>query len=278
MWWKNSIGRGPIGLIAGQGEFPVLFAKAALSLKRPVVAFGVEGYADKRIEDFASETNYVGLGELGRLVDLLKQKKIKNIVFAGGVPKKQIYDPSFKPDSTAQSFIRSTHNKGDDHILRAFGFFLKTRCGVSVIDSRSILKESLAPKGVLTRRVPDLQEWEDLRFGWKAAKAIGKMDIGQTVVVKDGVVLAVEAIEGTDQAIRRGNELGQGKAVVVKVSKPNQDLRFDLPCVGLETLETLRQGGSHVLGIEAGKTILISPEKLIGAANHHNLCLVGLKW
>ncbi len=276
MWWKSPASTSPIGLIAGQGEFPLLFAKAALSLKRPIVVFGLEGYTDKRIEDFTSETHYMALGELGRLVDLLLQKKIKRVVFAGGVPKKQIYNPAFKLDPTAQNFIQNTRNKGDDHILRAFGLFLKLRCGVSVIDSRSILKDSLAPKGVLTYRAPSAREWEDLRFGWKIAKGIGQMDIGQTVVVKDGVVLAVEAIEGTDQAIRRGGELGGGKVVVVKVSKPNQDLRFDLPCVGLGTLEILQAASSSVLGIEAGKTILISPEKMFDAANRYEISLVGL--
>ena len=273
--WKNPV-NGPIGLIAGQGEFPLLFAKAAHSTRQPVVVFGVEGYTDKRIEDFISEAHYVGLGELGRLVELLKKTQIKRVVFAGSIPKKKIYDPSFKPDSTASGFIQSTRNKGDDHILRAFGLFLKARCGVSVVDSRSILKDSLAAKGVLTRRQPSGGEWEDLHFGWKIAKGIGKMDIGQTVVVKNGIVLAVEAIEGTDQAIRRGGELGQGEAVVVKVSKPNQDLRFDLPCVGLETLETLKKASSRVLGIEAGKTILISPEKLIETADRYEMSLVGL--
>lgn len=265
-----------LGLIAGQGEFPILFAKAALSLKCPVVVFGVEGYTDKRVEAFASGAHYVDLGELGRLVDLLKTTKIKRVVFAGSVPKKQIYNPAFKPDSTAQSFLQNTRNKGDDHILRAFGFFLKAHCGISVIDSRSILKESLASKGVLTLRAPNAGEWEDLRFGWKIAKGIGKMDIGQTVVVKEGIVLAVEAMEGTDQAIRRAGDLGYGQGVVVKVSKPNQDLRFDLPCVGLETLETLRAASSRVLGIEAGKTILISSKNLIETANRHEISLVGL--
>jgi DUF1009 family protein len=274
--FKNPAGIGSIGLIAGQGEFPILFAEAALSLKFPVVLFGLEGYTDKRVEALTSEAHYVGLGELGRLVDLLKQSKIKRVVFAGSVPKKQIYNPGFKLDSTAQSFIQNTRNKGDDHILRAFGLFLKAHCGISVIDSRSILKESLAPKGVLTRRVPTSGEWQDLRFGWKIAKGIGKMDIGQTVVVKEGVVLAVEAIEGTDQAVRRAGDLGHGGGVVVKVSKPNQDLRFDLPCVGLETLQTLREVSSRVLGIEARKTILISSEKLIETANRHEISLVGL--
>ncbi len=266
----------PIGLIAGQGELPILFAKAASFLKRPIFVFGIEGVTDKRIEDFVPEAHYVGLGELGKLVELLKLKKIKQVAFAGGVPKKRIYDPSLELDSSAQGFIRQTPNKGDDHILRALVIYLKVKCGTRVIDPRSFLKEALAPKGVMTRRSPSEQENRDLKLGAQVARHVGKMDIGQTVVVKDGVVLAVEALEGTDQAIRRGGELGNGGIVVVKTSKPNQNLRFDLPCVGLETLRSLKAASARVLGVEAGKTIMISKEKLIEAANAVNICLVGI--
>ena len=267
---------GPIGLIAGQGEFPLLFVKAAQALKRPVMLFGVDGYTDKRVEGFASEAHYIGLGELGRLIELLKQKKIKQVVFAGGVPKKRIYDPSLKLDPTAQSFISGTRNKGDDHLLRALGLLLKASCGVSVMDSRALLKDSLAPRGILTRRAPSPEEWEDLKLGFRTAKHIGKMDIGQTVVIKDGMVLAVEALEGTDQAIRRGGELGGGGVTVVKVCKPGQDMRFDLPCVGPETLHKLEEASSHVLGVEAGKTIFIGREKVLEEANGKNMTIVGL--
>ena len=276
MLWNAGSPLGTIGLIAGQGEFPIVFAKAALSLKRPVVVFGVEGYTDKRVEDFTSEAHYVGLGELGRLIDLLKQKKIRQVVFAGGVPKKQIYDPAFKLDPTAQDFISGARNKGDDHLLRAFELFLKARCGISVVDSRALLKKALAPRGVLTRRRPTPHEWQGLRLGLRMARHVGKMDIGQTVVIKDGAVLAVEAIEGTDRAIRRGGEWGHGDVVVVKAAKPNQALRFDLPCVGLDTLQTLQEASSRVLGVEAGKTILISREQLLEKADKQNMTLVGL--
>lgn len=277
MWWRSTAVQGePIGLIAGQGEFPVLFAKAALFLKRPVFVFGLEGVTDRRVEEFTSEAHYVGLGELGKLVELLKAKKIRQVAFAGAVPKKKIYDPSLKLDPSAQSFISQTSNKGDDHILRALVVYLKLKCGASVIDTRAFLKGALAPKGVMTRRVPTDREWRDLKLGARVARHVGKMDIGQTVVIKDGIVLAVEALEGTDQAIRRGGELGNGGVVVVKTSKPNQDLRFDLPCVGLETIQNLKASSAGVFGVEAGKTIMISKEKLIEAADSANICIVGV--
>ena len=266
----------PIGLIAGKGEFPVLFATAAASLGKKVIVFGIEGCTESRIAEFVSEVHWVGLGELEKLIFLLKEKKIKQVMLAGSVPKKEIYNPDFKMDPAAKNLVFGSKNKGDDHLLRAFQLFLKIKCGISILDSKKFLKNAMAPKGVLTRRKPTAGEWEDLRFGWNIAKGIGKMDIGQTVVVKKGVVLAVEAIEGTDNAIKRGGLLGQGEAVVVKASKPNQNLRFDLPCVGRDTLEALKAGSSRVLGVEAGKTILIFKDRLLEAADKEDITIVGI--
>ena len=265
-----------IGLIAGQGQFPLLFAKAALSLKRTVVLFGIHDITDPSVEEFVSEAHYVGLGELGKVAELIKTKKIRSVALAGAVPKRQLYNPGFKMDSAAQSVIQSTQNRGDDHLLRALQLFLKVRCGASVIDSLKFLKNTMAPRGVLTRRKPSAEESRDLQFGWRIAKGIGKMDIGQTVVVKNRVVLAVEALEGTDAAIQRGADLGQGEVTVVKVCKPNQNLRFDLPSVGTDTLETLKNSRSSVLGVEAGKTIMIFKEQLIEAADRENMTIVGM--
>ncbi len=276
MFWRRESIEGPIGLIAGQGEFPLLFSQVASSLKREIILFGLEGYTDKRVENYAKEAHYVQLGSLGRLIELLRQTRIKKVVLAGAVPKKEIYNPQFSLDPAAQAFIRNTHNKGDDHILRAFQFLLKAKCGVSIMDSRLILKDALAARGVMTNRIPTEEEWKDLRFGYKIAKGIGKLDIGQTVVVKQGVVLAVEAMEGTDRAIRRAGELGRDNAVVVKTAKPNQDLRFDLPCVGPQTIESLKAISSHVLGVESGKTVLLFKGKVMEAANRENISIVGL--
>ncbi len=274
--WSRTAAEGPIGLVAGQGSFPMLFAKAALSVKRPVILFGVEGITDRRVEEFTSEAHYVGLGELGRLLDLLREKKIKQVVLAGSIPKKRIYDTSLKLDATASDFLRQSSNKGDDHLLRSLELLLKLKCGASVLDSRRFLKDTLAPKGVMTRRKLSEREKKDLKLGFQTAKHVGRMDIGQTVVVKDGVVVAVEALEGTDQAIRRGGELAHSGIVVVKVSKPNQALRFDLPCVGPDTIETLRSVSAAVLGVEAGRTILLSKDKFIEEANRAGLCVVGV--
>ena len=274
MW--NSPSNGSMGLIAGEGAFPVLIAKAAASQRKKLTVFGIEGCFDKKIEDFAEGLHTIKLGAVEDLVKLLKENKIKKLVLAGGIPKKEILNPSFRMDASAKKIIQKQSNRGDDHLLRAFQLFLKVKCGVSVMDPRHFLKESLCPKGVLTERKPSVEEWRDLKFGWTVAKRIGRMDIGQTVVIKRLVVLAVEAMEGTNHAILRGGELGRGEVVVVKRTKPNQDLRFDLPCVGLETLETLKTVSSRVLGLEAHKTLLISKEELLQKANEENISIVGL--
>ncbi|MBI4353352.1 MAG: UDP-2,3-diacylglucosamine diphosphatase LpxI [Candidatus Omnitrophica bacterium] len=275
-WWKTKAIDRVIGLIAGQGELPILFAKAASSLKREVVTFGVEGQTDRRVEALSRETHYVRMGELARLAELLKSSHVKRAVLAGGLPKREIYNPSLTLDQAAKDLLQQTSNRGDDHLLRAFRFFLKAKCGVSVVDSRVFLKEVLVPRGVLTRRAPTEEEWKDLRFGRRAAKMVGGLDIGQTVVVKKGVVLAVEAIEGTDAAIRRGGELGGEGAVVVKTAKPRQDLRFDLPCVGVETLHSLKAVSSRVLGLEAGKALMLFKEEVLRQADGEGITIVGL--
>lgn len=255
---------------------PFLFVRAARALKREFIVVGLEGHTDKRLGEYASEAHYLELGTLDRLPGILKNAGVKRVAMAGSVPKKEIYNPSVSVDSHVRGIFSGADNKGDDHLLRAFGVFLKVRCGVSVIDPRVFLKDLLVPKGVLTRREPTEAEWKDLRFGCSIAKGVGKMDIGQTVVVKQGTVLAVEALEGTDAAIRRGGALGMGGAVVVKTAKPNQDLRFDLPCVGEETLESMRAAGSSVLGIEAGKTLVMFKDVFIARADREGVAIVGI--
>ncbi len=276
MWFKPSSDAEPIGLIAGAGDFPTLLAETAHSLHKKIIVIGLRGCVNPAIERFATQMHTIELGAADELVKLLKFHKIKKVILAGGVPKKEMYNPSSTLDDTAKSIIKKTSNRGDDHLLKAFQIFLKIKCGVSVIDSRVFLKDALSPKGVLTRRKPTETEMSDLKFGWHIAKGIGKMDIGQTVAIKDQVVLAVEAIEGTNAAIRRANELSGGGAVIVKAVKPNQDLKFDLPCVGIETLEVMKASGSHVLGIEAGKTLMLFKSQFLEKADQENFTIVGL--
>ena len=265
-----------VGLIAGAGELPVLFAQAGKSIKKRIVVFDVDGSADPRLKTIADEVHRFAMGDLKVLAELLKGSGVKSVALAGTVSKRNYYDDSFKMDDEAKKVVQSTKNKGDDHLLRAVQLFLKIKCGVSVLDPRVFLKNTTADKGVMTKRQPTAEEWQDLRLGQRTIKVIGKMDIGQTVVVKKGIVLAVEALEGTDEAIKRGAALGKGGVVVVKAAKPRQSLRFDLPCVGRETLQNMKALSSAVLGVEAGKTILISKQQLIEMADREDMVLVGL--
>jgi DUF1009 family protein len=277
-FWRNSASRdagGPVALLAGSGDLPLLFAQAARSLKTDLVIIGLEGITDPRLRDYASQAHFIEFGALARIPEILKSAGVKKVAMAGGVPKKKIYDPSAKIDSAYRDMVGKMRNQGDDHILRGFEVFLKIRCGVSVIDPRRFLKGLLATKGPLTRRIPTDSEWKDLSFGRDIARGIGKMDIGQTVVVKQLAVLAVEALEGTDAAIRRGGSLAPG-SVVVKTAKPNQDLRFDLPCVGEETLESMRAAGCSTLGVEAGKTLMLFKDQFIARADRDGVAIVGI--
>ena len=275
MFWKKE-SQSPVGLIAGRGQLPLVFAKAARCSGRRIVAFGLKGQTDAHLKGLVEKFFEIELGQVGKLISLLKENKLKGVVLAGGIPKKEMYNPALDLDTHAQYLMNGAKNRGDDHLLRAFGIFLKTKAGVDVLDLRMLLKDTLAHTGVMTRTAPDTEEWEDLKFGHEAAKMVGRLDIGQTVVVKRGVVLAVEALEGTDEAIRRGAELGNGRVVVVKTSKPKQDLRFDLPCVGLDTLDGLKAQNSKVLGVEAGKTIMLEKQKMIEFADRQGLVIVGL--
>lgn len=268
--------KGPIGLLAGGGDLPLIFAEALSESGRPLVVFGVDGLTDRRLSCPGRECHFFPMGAVANLGGLLRRSGIREVVITGSLPKKRIYDPSLKLDQDSQRLLTAPQERGDDRLMRAFGVYLKVKAGVAVVDPRRYLKHLVAPKGLLTRRAPTAAEWKDLRLGQKAAKVIGRMDIGQTVVVKEGVIVAVEAIEGTDAAIRRAGELAREGAVVVKTSKPGQDLRFDLPCVGEATVVSMKAAGASVLGIEAGKTLMISREKLLAAADRENLSIVGL--
>lgn len=266
---------GRIGLLAGEGELPVIFLEAALSAGRKVVSVGVEGLVDPRVRERSEAFHTIGLGEAGRLAGILRAEKLRKVVLAGGIPKVRLYDPKLTMDEDARSIVLPRKNKGDDHLLRAFEWYLRVRCGVRIVDARTLLKDALAPRGVLTRRAPTPEESSDLKFGARIARGIGRMDIGQTVVVNKGVVLAVEAVEGTDAAIRRGGQLGNGGAVV-KTSKPTQSLRFDLPCAGVRTIASMKESGCTALGVEAGKTLLIGRDELIRRADEADITIVGI--
>jgi DUF1009 family protein len=269
---QNSVKK--IGLIAGNGEFPLEFARAAKEKGYTVVAVAHEGETLPEIEQIADAVIWIKVGQLGKLISVFREQGVRDVLMAGGIRKTRLFDGGF-PDLRGAAFLAKMLVKKDDSLLRGVARELESE-GIVVRESTLFLENLLAPAGVLSRRKPSRDEGKDIEFGWRIAKEIGKLDIGQTIVVKDQAVLAVEAIEGTDEAIRRGGRLCGEGAVVVKICKPNQDLRFDLPAIGPRTVESMREVKASCLALEAGKTILLRRETVIRDANSAGIAVVSL--
>jgi len=263
-----------IGLIAGNGKLPILIAKALKEGNSKVTAVAYKGEALDILEEYVDRIFWIDVGQLRKLIEIFKGEGICNVVMIGGVPKTLMFS-GIKPDSMASSFLSKLKNKKDDLLLRAFARELENN-GINVRSSTQYVPSILAKKGCLTKRIPTKNECEDIEFGKDIAMGIGELDIGQTVVVKDQVILAIEAIEGTDEAIKRGGRLGNGQAVVVKMSKPNQDMRFDIPVIGMETIHSLKDVKASVLAIEADKTIVLDKEEMVRIADKEGISIVAI--
>ncbi|MGQ9570274.1 MAG: LpxI family protein [Thermodesulfovibrionales bacterium] len=265
-----------LGLIAGTGDLPKIIALQARNQGYIVSAIALEPLADKTLSSFVDEIEWVNVGKFGKIIGALKKLKIKEAVMTGKVSKTLLYKSKIIPDLRAIKFISSLKDKSDDSILRAVADEIEKE-GIKLLNILSFSLDLLMPEGVLTKKTPTKHEWQDIIFGWKIAKEIGRLDIGQTVVVKDQAVMAVEAIEGTDEAIRRGGNLAGKGAVIVKVSKPNQDIRFDIPVVGLDTLKTMIEVDAVVLAAEVGKSIILNKKKIIEESDKEGIAIVGFK-
>ncbi|MGI6657360.1 MAG: LpxI family protein [Desulfobulbus sp.] len=266
----------PIGLIAGGSQFPLLFVEAAQARGRRVAVVAHQGETWPEIERVADALCWVKLGQLGKIIKFFHAQGVRETVFAGTITKTRIFH-DILPDLKGLSLWGKIDIRQDDAILRAVAAALAEE-GITVLASTIFLEHLFFPQGLLTRKAPTEAQMEDIRFGWKIAREIGRLDIGQCVVVRDRTVLAVEAIEGTDATIRRGGELAGGAgAVVVKVKKPTQDFRFDLPATGTVTIETLAGVRGSVLAVEAGQSLLFDREAMIAAADRARLVVVGLR-
>jgi DUF1009 family protein len=263
-----------LGLIAGMGELPAAVAIEARSQGYKVVAVGLEPLADKSLSDLVDEIAWISVGKLGKIIDTLKKRGVKEAVMAGKVPKSLLYKSGITPDLRAVKLLFSLKDKKDDSILLAITRELE-RDGITLLNTTDFSAQLMTPEGVLTKNAPSEQEWADVSFGWSIAKEIGRLDIGQAVVIKDRAVMAVEAIEGTDEAIRRGGKLARKGAVVIKVSKPQQDMRFDVPVVGMDTLRAMTEVGAGVLAVEAERSILLNREKMVAEADRAGISIVG---
>lgn len=261
-----------IGLIAGNGSFPLAFARAAREKGLRVIAVAHEGETAPELADLVDGIFWIKVGQLGKLIKIFKEQGISDVLMAGGIKKTRLFDGGF-PDMRAVALLAKMIHKKDDSLLRAVAEELESE-GITVRESTLYLDNLIAKSGVLTRRKPSRDEQKDVEFGWQMAKEIGRLDIGQTVVVKDQAVLAVEAIEGTDEAIRRGGGLCGEGAVVVKICKPQQDLRFDLPAVGSQTVKTMAGVRASCLAIEADRTIILDREIVVAEADRADISIV----
>ncbi len=263
-----------IGLIAGNGQFPLFFSKAARARGLSVFAAAYRREADPALAGLVEAIEWVHLGQVNRLLRFFKRHQVREAVMLGGITKTRMF-ADVRPDLKALALVARAGNTHDDGMLRAFADLLD-REGVAVRASTFLLPELLAPAGCWTRRRPSAAEMRDIELGWRLAKAIGRLDIGQCVVVGGGSVLAVEAIDGTDATIERGGRLGRGNAVLVKVSKPGQDMRFDLPAIGVETIRAMHAAGIRALALEAGRAVAFDREEMTALADRAGIAVMAL--
>lgn len=267
-------GRDSVGIIAGGGRFPLMAADAIKKQGLRVVAVAHEGETDPALTDSVDSITWVKLGQFGKLIKALKNDNVSKALMAGTINKQRIFG-KIRPDLKGIAFASKLAIFHDDGILRAAADEL-TREGIEIVSSTTYLPELLAPAGCLTRRKPGKAEKEDIYFGWQVAKELGRLDVGQCVVVRRKTVLALEAIEGTNATILRGGSLAGEKAVVVKVSKPRQDLRFDVPSVGLETVKTMSEVKASMLALEAAKTLIFEKKEMIEYANRSGISVISI--
>jgi DUF1009 family protein len=263
-----------LGLIAGNGRFPIIFADNARKLGYHVSAVAHEGETDPELANHVDRIHWIKIGQLNKLIKAFKEDQVHQAVMLGGIKKTHVFT-TVRPDFRALALAARLALWKDDDILREIAKELEKE-GITICESTFGLEGILADEGPLTTRVPSEKEWEDIRYGWEVAHEIGRLDIGQCIVVKDRVVVAVEAVEGTDEAIKRGGQLAKDGAVVVKRCKPQQDLRFDLPAVGPRTIEIMASVSAAVLAIEAGRTIILDRDMALKKAKSAGIAVVGI--
>lgn len=264
-------GREVIALIAGAGQLPVLVASAARARGHPVLAITVEG--DGRDLAAVAETSYhAGFGEIRRIIEILAAHGARRCVFAGRVSRARLLREG---DDMFRGRLGDLSDRGDQTVFQQVVVGLLTSAGIEVGSPLEFIGHLRVGEGVLTRRAPTGAEWDDLRVGMTLARAVAALDVGQTVVLKGGVVLAVEAAEGTDEAIRRGAGFASG-VVVAKAARPQQDERFDLPAVGAQTLQTMVAVRAGALAVEAARTLLLDQEACTTLADQHGIAIVGV--
>jgi len=268
----------PLGLIAGNGTFPFLILRAARQLGHEVVVVAVEGEAFPELETLGRELggvqfHWIALGHLGKCIKILTQAGVTRAIMAGQVKHTKLFG-GVLPDLTLLSVLARLKSKNTDALIAAIADVLQDK-GITLMDSTEFLADLLAPPGVLTRVKPTESMLADFAFAYAVADTVAGLDIGQTIIVKDRAVVAVEAMEGTDAAITRAGELAGAGTRVVKVAKPSQDMRFDVPVVGVATIRVMQAAGADALSIDAGKTLILDGPAFLAAAHEAGVVVVG---
>lgn len=265
----------PLGLIAGNGRFPFLVARGARQAGRRVVAVAIREETAPELAEAVDEIHWVGLGQLGRCLEALRSAGVAEVVMAGQVKHRQIFS-GVVPDLRMVALLARLALQNTDSLLGAVADELG-REGLTVLPSTAFLQEDLARPGAMTRRSPDRVERKDVEYGTRIARVLAGHDLGQTVVVKDRAAVALEAMEGTDEVIRRAGRLAGPGTTVVKVAKPRQDMRFDVPVVGPGTVDAMAEAGARVLAVEAGRTLLLDRAEFLGRAEAAKVAVWGLE-
>jgi DUF1009 family protein len=263
-----------LGIVAGKGEMPFLMAREARQKGLRVVTAALEGMADHDPAAYSDDHRFINIGKIGGIIKYLKAQGAGSVLFAGKVLKIRLYEGKVRPDLKAVGILMKMRDRRDDSFMDTI-FAAFEDAGIKVADMREFCGSMLVSEGLMAGASPGKKEMKDVEFGFRMAKGVGALDIGQTVVVKEGNVMAVEAIEGTDEAILRGGRLSGPGAVVVKVLRPAQDPRCDLPAAGIETILAMAECKARVLALETGAGILINREKVASAAESAGISVLG---
>ena len=260
------------GLIAGNGKFPFLVVEGARRAGAELAVAAIREETDPAIERVAGRVTWVGIGQLGRMIRFFKREGVEKAIMAGQVRHVQIFSGAV-PDVRMLRMLLGLPRRNTDALIGGVAAEL-AREGIELIDSTYFLQDQLASEGVLSRRAPDERERGDIEYGLEVAREIARLDLGQTIVVRSRACVAVEAMEGTDATVRRAGTLARGRLTVVKVAKPGQDMRFDVPVVGVPTVETMAEAGATCLCVTAGKTLLFDREEMLGLADRRRIAVV----
>jgi UDP-2,3-diacylglucosamine hydrolase len=261
------------GLIAGNGQFPLLVVEGASKAGTSLAVVAIKEETDKLIDEVADNVQWVNIGQLGKMIDFFKKNGVEKAIMAGQVKHVQIFSGAV-PDMRMLKMLWNLPKRNTDSLIGGIAKEMASD-GIELIDSTYFIQDHLAPSGPITKRVPSDIEADNINYGLHIASEIARLDLGQTIVVRAKACVAIEAMEGTDATIKRAGKLANGKLTVVKVAKPDQDMRFDVPVIGVPTIETMAAAGATCISITAGKTLIFDREEAVRTAEKHKIAIIG---